>query len=268
MKKRFSQQKTEQVDDVNLKALYQNRPDSFDRRIDQTLERLCKPKKQGFLSLLPTRTVVLCATLLLLVTTACAAILTHTEQLFSSTYGKQFFENQALKTGMIGESFQIGDVLFVADDAVYANETLYFSGEIRLAKGVTDAQLLALDEEQYPNTPIGSSGYGDYPGRPESQGGKTWGEYAQENGLRLLGVQMLLDTIMDSEGNVMDEGVFGLAVYQKQNSVEIGLEIPVGERGSYTLVLDCGVTPLDAMADETDFTRRTMECWRVTVNVE
>lgn len=269
MKKRSSHHEPEALEGVNLEALYQNRPDSFDRRIDQTLERLSSAEaKRTFHLALPGRSILVCAMLLLLLTTACAAILTHTEQLFSTSYGKNFFENQTLKIGLVGETFQIGDVLFVMDDAVYANETLYLSGEIRPAEGVENVQLLALDEEQYPGTPIGQSGYGNYPGRPESQDGKTWGEYAQENGLRLLGVQMLLDTIMDSEGNNMDEGVFGMAVYQKQNSVEIGLEIPVREHGSYTISLDCGVTPLNAQETAVDFSQRKMECWRVTVDVE
>ncbi len=243
---------------ASLKDLYRDVPPEFSARMEKTLNNLSPKPARPRIS----RRWGLVLAALVLLTTACAGVLTHTEQFYRFFYG----DSVPLDGGQsIAQSFSLGDAIFTLDDASYADGTLYLTGIIRpKSDGI---QLLSSEMEQTPNALIGDSGYGDYPGRPEAQSSQTWGEYAQENGLTLLNVQMIPDCVTDAAGNVLDEGSFGTAQLQKLDSIEVGMEIPLtADSDVYVLQIYCAVAPFDAQ-DEPDFAQRTAETWVVTIHM-
>lgn len=242
----------------SLKDLYRDVPPEFSARMEKTLDNLSPTPARPRIS----RRWGLVLAALVLLTTACAGVLTHTEQFYRFFYG----ESVPLDGGQsIAQSFSLGDAVFTLDDASYADGTLYLTGVIRPKSD--NIQLLSSEMEQTPDVLIGDSGYGDYPGRPEAQSNQTWGEYAQENGLTLLNVQMIPDRVTDADGNVLNEGSFGTAQLQKLDSIEVGMEIPLtADSDAYVLQIYCAVAPFDAQG-EPDFSQRTAETWTVTIHM-
>ena len=160
-------------------------PDGFEARQEAALRRVMA-KREG---VLPKRMAWLAAALVLVLTTAYAAVVTHTELVWNAGHP---IENEADdhlglltgKAGTSGDSLTIGGVTFTVQDGIYSPETgqLFASAVISADESV---QLVGVESdmewEVRAVTPVSEK---------LDPSGISWAEWAEQNGKTLVPVRM------------------------------------------------------------------------------
>ena len=126
---------------------YGDTPDSFRQRVAASLPKGEESRHVAF----PRRTMVLAAALVLVLTTAYAAVVTHTELVWNAGHPIENEADDRLglltgKAGTSGDSLTIGGVTFTVQDGIYSPETgqLFASAVISADESV---QLFAVEAD-------------------------------------------------------------------------------------------------------------------------
>lgn len=162
---------------------YGDTPDSFRQRVS-----LPKGEESRHVAF-PRRAMVLAAALVLVLTTAYAAVVTHTELVWNAGHPIENEADDRLglltgKAGTSGDSLTIGGVTFTVQDGIYSPETgqLFASAVISADESV---QLVAveadMEHEVRLTTPVDAK---------LDPSGISWAEWAEQNGKTLVPVRM------------------------------------------------------------------------------
>lgn len=150
---------------------YGDTPDSFRQRVASSLPKGEESRHVAF----PRRAMVLAAALVLVLTTAYAAVVTHTELVWNAGHP---IENEADdhlglltgKAGTSGDSLTIGGVTFTVQDGIYSPET-----------GQLVAVEADMEHEVRLTTPVDAK---------LAPSGISWAEWAEQNGKTLVPIGM------------------------------------------------------------------------------
>ena len=164
---------------------YGDTPDSFRQRVASSLPKGQETRHVAF----PRRAMVLAAALVLVLTTAYAAVVTHTELVWNAGHPieneeKDYWGLLNGKTGVSGDSLTIGGVTFTVQDGIYSPETgqLFASAVISADESV---QLVGVESdmewEVRAVTPVSEK---------LDPSGISWAEWAEQNGKTLVPVRM------------------------------------------------------------------------------
>lgn len=150
---------------------YGDTPDSFRQRVAASLPKGEESRHVAF----PRRAMVLAAALVLVLTTAYAAVVTHTELVWNAGHPIENEADDRLgllmgKAGTSGDSLTIGGVTFTVQDGVYSPE---------------NGQLVAveadMEHEVRLTTPVDAK---------LDPSGISWAEWAEQNGKTLVPIGM------------------------------------------------------------------------------
>lgn len=164
---------------------YGDTPDSFRQRVAASLPKGEESRHVAF----PRRAMVLAAALVLVLTTAYAAVVTHTELVWNAGHPIENEADDRLgllmgKAGTSGDSLTIGGVTFTVQDGVYSPENgqLFASAVISADESV---QLVAveadMEHEVRLTTPVDAK---------LDPSGISWAEWAEQNGKTLVPIGM------------------------------------------------------------------------------
>lgn len=164
---------------------YGDTPDSFRQRVASSLPKGEESRHVAF----PRRAAVLAAALVLVLTTAYAAVVTHTELVWNAGHPIENEADDRLglltgKAGTSGDSLTIGGVTFTVQDGVYSPENgqLFASAVISADESV---QLVAveadMEHEVRLTTPVDAK---------LDPSGISWAEWAEQNGKTLVPIGM------------------------------------------------------------------------------
>lgn len=164
---------------------YGDTPDSFRQRVASALPKGEESRHVAF----PRRAMVLAAALVLVLTTAYAAVVTHTELVWNAGHPIENEADDRLglltgKAGTSGDSLTIGGVTFTVQDGIYSPETgqLFASAVISADESV---QLVGVESdmewEVRAVTPVSAK---------LDPSGISWAEWAEQNGKTLVPVRM------------------------------------------------------------------------------
>lgn len=213
---------------------YGDTPESFRQRVASAL-----PKAQESRHIaLPRRTIVLAAALVLVLTTACAAVVTHTELVWNA--GKPI-ENEADdrlglragKVGTSGDSLTFGSVTFTVQDGIYSPENgQMFASAVISADGNVQPVAVEADMEWEIRTTSPVSEKLD-------ESAISWAEWAEQNGKTLVPVRMIPDGMMVAltvNGQPVHTGLIGVfATHQADGTVSIGIQVDLTEADTSNL---------------------------------
>ena len=137
-------------DDLDFTRIYGDMPESFKHRVQYALRRTEeeKPVKRSIF-----RTVAIVVALMTFATAACAAALSRTTELFTWLYGPS--KEEELNAGELvtsGKTYQLGDVIYTLEDAVWTSEGLYATVTARAAEG---ANIVLIPEDTETSDPAG-----------------------------------------------------------------------------------------------------------------
>lgn len=137
-------------DGLDFKTIYGDMPQSFEHRVQYALRRTeeDKPVKRPIF-----RTIAIVLVLLTFATAACAAALSRTTEIFTWLYGPS--KEQELNGGeqvISGKTYQLGDVIYTLEDAVWTDEGLYATVTARAAEG---AKIVLIPEDFEVTDPAG-----------------------------------------------------------------------------------------------------------------
>lgn len=213
---------------------YVDTPDSFRQRVASSLPKGQETRQVAF----PRRAMVLAVALVLALTTAYAAVVTHTELVWNAGHP---IENEADdhlglltgKAGTSGDSLTIGGVTFTVQDGIYSPETgqLFASAVISADESV---QLVAveadMEHEVRLTTPVDAK---------LDPSGISWAEWAEQNGKTLIPVRMDPEDIMKEltvNGQPVHTGLTGIfATHQADGTVSIGIQVDLTEADTSSL---------------------------------
>ena len=164
---------------------YGDTPDSFRQRVAASLPKGQETRHVAF----PRRAMVLAAALVLVLTTAYAAVVTHTELVWNAGHPIENEADDRLglltgEAGTSGDSLTIGGVTFTVQDGIYSPETgqLFASAVISADESV---QLVGVESdmewEVRAVTPVSEK---------LDPSGISWVEWAEQNGKTLVPVRM------------------------------------------------------------------------------
>lgn len=164
---------------------YGDTPDSFRQRVAASLPKGEESRHVAF----PRRAMVLAAALVLVLTTAYAAVVTQTELVWNAGHPIENEADDRLglltgKAGTSGDSLTIGGVTFTVQDGIYSPETgqLFASAVISADESV---QLVGVESdmewEVRAVTPVSEK---------LDPSGISWAEWAEQNGKTLVPVRM------------------------------------------------------------------------------
>lgn len=150
---------------------YGDTPDSFRQRVAASLPKGEESRHVAF----PRRTMVLAAALVLVLTTAYAAVVTHTELVWNAGHPIENEADDRLglltgKAGTSGDSLTIGGVTFTVQDGIYSPET-----------GQLFAVEADMEHEVRLTTPVDAK---------LDPSGISWAEWAEQNGKTLVPIGM------------------------------------------------------------------------------
>lgn len=207
---------------------YGDTPDSFRQRVASSLPKGQESRHAAF----PRRAMVLAAALVLVLTTAYAAVVTHTELVWNAGHP---IENEADdhlglltgKAGTSGDSLTIGGVTFTVQDGIYSPETgqLFASAVISADESV---QLVGVEADMEWDvravTPVSEK---------IDPSGISWAEWAEQNGKTLVPVRMDPEDIMKEltvNGQPVHTGLTGIfATQNPDGTVSLGIQVDLSE---------------------------------------
>ena len=193
---------------------YGDTPDSFRQRVAASLPKGEESRHVAF----PRRAMVLAAALVLVLTTAYAAVVTHTELVWNAGHP---IENEADdhlglltgKAGTSGDSLTIGGVTFTVQDGIYSPET-----------GQLFAVEADMEHEVRLTTPVDAK---------LDPSGISWAEWAEQNGKTLVPIGMEAAPTLQFlkvNGQTTDTPLIG--AFLKQNpdgTVSLGIQVDLSE---------------------------------------
>ena len=213
---------------------YGDTPESFRQRVASALPKAQEMWHVAF----PRRTVVLAVVLVLVLTTACAAVVTHTELVWNAGKPIESAEDDHLglltgKVGTSGDSLTIGGVTFTLQDGVYSPENWQlFASAVISADGNVQPVAVEADMEWEIRTTSPVSEKLD-------ESAISWAEWAEENGKTLIPVRMTPDGMMVAltvNGQPVHTGLIGVfATHQPDGTVSIGIQVDLTEADTSNL---------------------------------
>lgn len=205
---------------------YGDTPDSFRQRVASSLPKGEESRHVAF----PRRAMVLAAALVLVLTTAYAAVVTHTELVWNAGHPIENEADDRLglltgKAGTSGDSLTIGGVTFTVQDGVYSPENgqLFASAVISADESV---QLVAveadMEHEVRLTTPVDAK---------LDPSGISWAEWAEQNGKTLVPIGMeAAPTLQIPESQRSDNGH---TAYRCLPDAESGRHGVAGDSGGF-----------------------------------
>lgn len=210
--------------------VYGETPDRFRQRVAEALPG-AENQRRVFL---PRRAVAG----LLMLTTAFAAVVTHTELVWNAGKPIETPSEDRLglltgKTGTSGDRVTLDGVSFTMLDAVYSTQegVLFASAAITADAPV---QLVAVDADMEHEVRLDSR-VSDVLGDSDALGGsgQTWAQWAEENGKTLVPVRM------ETAANQPETGIFTLQ--QPDGSVSVGIQVNGVEADEVAIDFVCSV---------------------------
>ncbi len=213
---------------------YVDTPDSFRQRVASSLPKGQETRQVAF----PRRAMVLAVALVLALTTAYAAVVTHTELVWNAGHP---IENEADdhlglltgKAGTSGDSLTIGGVTFTVQDGIYSPETgqLFASAVISADESV---QLVAveadMEHEVRLTTPVDAK---------LDPSGISWAEWAEQNDKTLvpIGIETAPTLrFLKVNGQTTDTPLIGVFLTQNPDgTVSIGIQVDLTEADTSSL---------------------------------
>lgn len=252
---------------------YEPIPQALEIRVRQTLARLEEAPKPARRVSLRTAIVII-ALVLALFGVAYAIFENKTVDIFGWMYGETFKEE--LEGGAyapMGQSYQLGDVVYSVEDMVYKTEGsmtgLY--GVVRIAPA-KDSNVVVMSSDLSVDDPAGFLlHYGDT-GQTISDEDPSYAELAEQRGARLLMARAAVNSI--SIDGVEYANCFGESWLPQEDgtllgAIEISDELPYAESFEMNLWLSNWETTLDGiwLRDEPDSTWLKHD-WIITVSPE
>lgn len=207
---------------------YGDTPDSFRQRVASSLPKGQETRHAAF----PRRAMVLAAALVLVLTTAYAAVVTHTELVWNAGHPIENEADDRLglltgKAGTSGDSLTIGGVTFTVQDGIYSPETgqLFASAVISADSNVQPVAVEAdMEHEVRLTTTVD---------KKLDPSGISWSEWAEQNGKTLIPVRMHPDGMMNVltvNGQPVHTGLVGVfATHQADGTVSLGIQVDLTE---------------------------------------
>lgn len=193
---------------------YGDTPDSFRQRVAASLPKGEESRHVAF----PRRAAVLAAALVLVLTTAYAAVVTHTELVWNAGHPIENEADDRLglltgKDGTSGDSLTIGGVTFTVQDGVYSPE---------------NGQLVAveadMEHEVRLTTPVDAK---------LDPSGISWAEWAEQNGKTLVPIGMEATPTLQFlkvNGQTTDTPLIGAFLTQNPDgTVSLGIQVDLTE---------------------------------------
>lgn len=272
--------------------VYGDVPESFSHRVQYALHR-CEKEETKPMKRKPVVAILITILCIAMTTTAVAAVLSRTVEVFTLHYGDTYREE--LENGKFvpgGQSVQINDVVFTLDDAIISNhvtewgpedmnesneivarslETLAFwaTGTISVAE---DENVILIAEDFTPDLPAGYAVFyrSMYPQAPE--GAPTYAELAKEKGAALRMVRCTPNGIVNEATGELYPTTPGYNLIPQQDgtvqfSVEIASETEIPEQDSYQLSLWVCTEDIDLEGNPIEGTRHA-EDWIITLTPE
>ena len=213
---------------------YGDTPDSFRQRVASSLPKGQETRHAAF----PRRAMVLAAALVLVLTTAYAAVVTHTELVWNAGHPIENEADDRLglltgKAGTSGDSLTIGGVTFTVQDGIYSPETgqLFASAVISADSNVQPVAVEAdMEHEVRLTTTVD---------KKLDPSGISWSEWAEQNGKTLIPVRMHPDGMMNVltvNGQPVHTGLVGVfATHQADGTVSLGIQVDLTEADTSNL---------------------------------
>ena len=206
-------------DGLNFKTIYGDMPASFEHRVQYALRRTeeDRPVKRPIF-----RTIAIVLVLLTFATAACAAALSRTTELFTWLYGPS--KEKELSDGELvisGKTYQLGDVIYTLEDAVWTSEGLYATVTARATEG---ANIVLIPEDTETNEPAGYLTHYLMSDEEIPADAPTYRDLAESSGAKLVQVKAHFQNAIDPH----DESIEGDSGYsplpQHDGSVAIACE--------------------------------------------
>lgn len=253
------------LEDLPLKAVYGDVPQSFERRVQYALRRTEEEKHMRKFTL---RTLLLTALLVCLAAAvAYAALSSQTAELFGKYWSEEYQE--AIERGELAPGtyeMRLGDVVYTVSDVTVTGMVLgeedteiyddlcsavLFSGTVRPAEG--EALVLA-DYESLPGDPWNYM-YRLY-GGPDTipAGAVSIQDKAAEIGGKIVQVQVVANGILDAQGELLPSTVGYTCDFQEDGSLvytmEIGLEEPIPRADMENYILSVYIANQELEVDD------------------
>ena len=193
---------------------YGDTPDSFRQRVAASLPKGEESRHVAF----PRRAMVLAAALVLVLTTAYAAVVTHTELVWNAGHPIENEADDRLglltgKAGTSGDSLTIGGVTFTVQDGIYSPET----GQLFAAEA-------DMEHEVRLTTPVDAK---------LDPSGISWAEWAEQNGKTLVPIGMEAAPTLQFlkvNGQTTDTPLIGAFLTQNPDgTVSLGIQVDLTE---------------------------------------
>ena len=237
--------------DLEFQKTYGDVPEYFDTKVLETLQALGEAEETPVIRRRPyLRVAIVVAMLLALTVTAVAAVLSRTAQMYLGPHGLGDSSSQItsdMQNGTVayaGQSKRLGNVLFTLDDAVWGEEDIYATGTYQVVGGADELLV----------------GFGLLPSHEYGSSGRTYLEYAEETGMRLIGAESFMNGFLGTDGTLVtgdssfysyeeSEGVhrFGLMLFLTPEKMQAARE--AGSQFQFTLTVyqydESGFDPVD-----------------------
>ena len=193
---------------------YGDTPDSFRQRVAASLPKGEESRHVAF----PRRAMVLAAALVLVLTTAYAAVVTHTELVWNAGHPIENEADDRLglltgEAGTSGDSLTIGGVTFTVQDGIYSPET-----------GQLFAVEADMEHEVRLTTPVDAK---------LDPSGISWAEWAEQNGKTLVPIGMEATPTLQFlkvNGQTTDTPLVGAFLTQNPDgTVSAGFQVDLSE---------------------------------------
>lgn len=227
----------------DLKHAYEPMPQALEQRVAHTLAHLDqeKPRRR-----IPLRTAVIVTVLLVMISGICYGLIaSKTVDIFGWFYGED--KRQELLAGEItpsGQSYQLGDVVFTVEDAIYSEGMVYGTGTIKVAN---DENIVLIPPDYMVDDPAGYLLHFGNEDIPEDA--PSYKELAKEKGAKILLVQSIANGILNPDGTFDQLSIGYLQMPQADGSIIFTFEFEAEDKlsqKSYDLSMDLSsweVTP-------------------------
>ncbi|MBQ8554480.1 MAG: hypothetical protein IJ438_01275 [Clostridia bacterium] len=266
-----------QLQDIDFTKAFGDVPESFAARVQYALR--CTEKEENAVRRKPLYTIAIVVLLLMLATTAVAAVLSRTIERFGVEYGGSFkthLEQGVLAPG--GQTTEFNGIVFSLDDFVITTRTHeespqpalnFYATAVISPKEGENIVLMAWDEYTVHDPAGYALFYGSkYPTPPA--GAPTYAEIAAENGAVIRRVSCIANGVLDENGDIYP-GVVGSALIPQTDGtvlvfIEIVPEIAFSSvQDSYQLSLWLGCQDMDQEGLPIEDSRISMD-WVITVS--
>ncbi len=249
-----------------LKQMYGSTPKHFEQRIALTLQRAEQHRKKKAKVV---RVIWVTALLTVLMTAVAYAVFSsQAVSYFSRLYGEGFgaWLHQG-NVDIVGESYEMNDVIYTIDEVIYRENALYGVGTIRAKEG---APILLIPEEFPIDKPYGYDIYGVELSGEISADAPSVAQLAKEQGKQVMMVQVIPERMSIADGEDLPIGCVGYTLATTEDgtiafSFEIvdGIGYTIEESMTYTIDLYIAVSETEEGIP--DFDTRKSDYWTFDV---